>query len=51
VLVDLPKDVIQAQAEFRYPKKVELQGYRPTYEAHLGQIKRAYQLVKKAKTL
>ncbi len=50
VLVDLPKDVIQAQAEFRYPKKVELQGYRPTYEAHLGQIKRAYQLIKKAKT-
>ncbi|MHC1741909.1 MAG: biosynthetic-type acetolactate synthase large subunit [Syntrophobacteraceae bacterium] len=50
VLVDLPKDVIQAQTEFRYPKKVELQGYRPTYEAHLGQIKRAYQLIKKAKT-
>ncbi len=49
VLVDLPKDVIQAQTEFRYPKKVELQGYRPTYEAHLGQIKRAYQLIKKAK--
>jgi acetolactate synthase I/II/III large subunit len=49
VLVDLPKDVIQASAEFRYPKKVELQGYRPTYEAHLGQIKRAYQLIKKAK--
>lgn len=50
VLVDLPKDVIQAQTEFRYPKKVELQGYRPTVEAHLGQIKRAYQLIKKAKT-
>lgn len=50
VLVDLPKDVIQAQTELRYPKKVDLQGYRPTYEAHLGQIKRAYQLIKKAKT-
>ncbi len=50
VVVDLPKDVIQAQAEFRYPKKVELPGYRPTVDAHMGQIKRAYQLIKKSKT-
>lgn len=49
VLVDLPKDVLQAQTEFRYPKKVDLQGYRPTLDAHMGQIKRAYQLIKKAK--
>jgi acetolactate synthase I/II/III large subunit len=49
VLVDLPKDVMQATTEFRYPKKVDLPGYRPTVEAHLGQIKRAYQLIRKAK--
>ncbi len=49
VLVDLPKDVVAAQAEFRYPKKVELKGYRPTLDAHVGQIKRAHQLIKKSK--
>jgi len=49
VLVDLPKDVVAAQTEFRYPKKVELKGYRPTLDAHVGQIKRAHQLIKKSK--
>jgi acetolactate synthase-1/2/3 large subunit len=49
VVVDLPKDVIQAQAEFRYPRKVDLPGYHPTLEAHGGQIKRAYQLIKKCR--
>jgi len=50
VVVDLPKDVIQAVTEFKYPKKVDLPGYRPNLEAHAGQIKRAYQLIKKAKS-
>jgi acetolactate synthase-1/2/3 large subunit len=49
VLVDLPKDVLGSQTEFRYPRKVDLEGYRPTLEAHVGQIKRAYQLIKKAR--
>ena len=48
VLVDLPKDVVGAQAEFRYPRKIELKGYRPTLDAHVGQIKRAHQLIKKS---
>ena len=50
VVVDLPKDVVQAVADFKYPRKVDLPGYRPTLEAHAGQIKKAYQLVSKAKT-
>ncbi len=49
ILVDLPKDVMQAQTEFRYPRKVDLPGYRPTLEAHMGQVKRAIQLVRKSK--
>jgi len=49
VLVDLPKDVLQAQIEFRYPKRVELKGYRPTLDAHLGQIKRAHDAIAKSK--
>jgi len=40
VLVDLPKDVMNALAAFKYPETVCLQGYSPTYKGHPGQIKR-----------
>lgn len=49
ILVDLPKDVINAKAEYKYPKKISLKGYKPTTEAHMGQIKRAYAAIGKAK--
>jgi len=49
VLVDLPKDVISSKTEFKYPRKVVLKGYKPTYEAHMGQIKRAYDEIVTAK--
>lgn len=49
ILVDLPKDIINAKAEYKYPKKIALQGYKPTTEAHMGQIKRAYTAIGKAK--
>ncbi len=49
VLVDLPKDVIQGVTEFRYPKRVNLRGYRPTLDPHLGQISRALKALKGAK--
>jgi len=41
VLVDLPKDVMNASMEYHYPKKVHLRGYNPTIRGHSGQIKRA----------
>ena len=31
VLIDLPKDIAQARIKFKYPKTVELTGYKPTY--------------------
>ena len=49
VLVDLPKDVTQAKTEFKYPKKVSLPGYKPTVEAHMGQITRAFEALRKAR--
>ncbi|MCU0579291.1 MAG: biosynthetic-type acetolactate synthase large subunit [Desulfobacterota bacterium] len=49
ILVDLPKDVLKAQTEFKYPKKVELKSYRPTYNAHPGQIEKAAALLQKAR--
>ena len=49
ILVDLPKDVINAKAEYKYPNKIALKGYKPTTEAHMGQIKRAYTAISRAK--
>lgn len=48
VLVDLPKDVQQAKAEFDYPEEIRLRSYNPTYEPHIKQIEKAYQLLEKA---
>ncbi|HDD43541.1 MAG TPA: biosynthetic-type acetolactate synthase large subunit, partial [Candidatus Desulfofervidus auxilii] len=48
VLIDLPKDVQQAKAEFEYPEKISLRGYKPTYYANVKQIKKAAQLLIKA---
>ncbi len=47
VLVDLPKDILADSAEFKYPEKVFIRGYQPTYEGHPGQIERAIRLIMK----
>ena len=49
VLVDMPKDVLSASCEFKYPEKVELKNYQPTYKGHPGQIKKAVEIILKAK--
>ncbi len=49
VLVDLPKDVINSKCEFEYPEEVELKGYKPNYHGHQNQIKKAAEMIRKAK--
>ncbi len=49
ILVDLPKDIMVNSAEFKYPEKVFIRGYQPTYEGHPGQIQRAVELIMKSK--
>jgi len=49
ILVDLPKDVFVNSAEFKYPEKIFMRGYQPTYEGHPGQIQRAVKLITKSK--
>jgi len=49
VLVDLPKDVQIAQAEFEYPESVEIRGYKPTVEGHPKQIEKAVKTILQAK--
>ena len=48
VLVDIPKDVSMAMAEFTYPDKVYIRGYNPTYEGNKWQIKQAAEAIVKA---
>ena len=45
VLVDLPKDVVQAKAIFSYPKNVSMRSYSPTYTPNLNQLRKAAQLI------
>jgi len=48
VLVDIPKDVSMASAEFVYPDKVYIRGYNPTHEGNKWQIKLAAEAMIKA---
>ena len=49
VLVDIPKDVFQEEADFDWPEQLSLRGYRPTTEGHAGMIRRAAELIDQAK--
>ncbi len=49
VVVDLPKDVIACETEFEYPKDVDIRGYKPNYNGHQNQIKKAADIISKAK--
>jgi acetolactate synthase-1/2/3 large subunit len=50
VLVDLPKDIIMGRAEFKgYPEEVSIRGYNPSVNGHLGQIRKAAELIASAK--
>jgi len=49
VLVDLPKDVLQAQAHYQPITSIHLPGYKIYTEGHTGQIRRAAQMMWQAK--
>jgi len=48
VLIDIPRDVFVEQADFHYPAKVDIPGYKPTLRGHPAQIKKAAQLINQA---
>ncbi len=45
VLVDIPKDILQAETVFKWPTEVHLPGYRPAAKPHSGQINAAARLI------
>jgi acetolactate synthase-1/2/3 large subunit len=48
VLIDIPKDVMQEIAEFSYPDKVSLPGYKIPTSGHPTQLKNAATLINEA---
>ncbi len=49
VLIDLPKDVMAELGSAEYPKEVNIRGYKPNTNVHIGQLKRALKMLHKAK--
>ena len=49
VLVDLPKDILQAQTTFSWPPQLNLPGYRPTVHPHGKQVREAARLLTNAR--
>jgi len=45
VLIDLPKDVLNADVEYRWPEKINLPGYRPTTKGNNRQVSEAVKLI------
>lgn len=49
VLIDIPKDIQTQSGSPEYPKEVDIRGYKPNESVHIGQLKRAYKLLRGAK--
>lgn len=49
VLIDLPEDVARMKIDFKYPKKLDLQGYRPTYRGHPSMVAQAARIISESK--
>jgi acetolactate synthase-1/2/3 large subunit len=48
VLVDVPKDVLQATTDFAWPPRLDLPGYKPTTRPHGKQVREAAALIARA---
>ena len=49
VLIDIPKDIQTASGPAEYPEHVDIRGYKINNSVHIGQLKRAYKLLRNAK--
>ncbi len=49
VLIDIPKDIQTQTGSSEYPEHIDMRGYKINNSVHVGQLKRAYKLLKAAK--
>ena len=48
VVIDVPKDVSAQKTIFDYPEHIDIRSYKPTERGHIGQIKKAFKLLRKS---
>ncbi len=48
VLIDIPKDIQTAAGPAEYPSSVQIRGYKLNESVHVGQLKKAYKLLRSA---
>ena len=49
VLIDIPKNIQTESGPSEYPDKVDIRGYKINKDVHVGQLKKAYKLLRAAK--
>ena len=49
MLIDIPKNIQTQLGSPEYPSHVQIRGYKPNETVHIGQLKKAYKLLKQAK--
>jgi acetolactate synthase-1/2/3 large subunit len=49
VVVDLPKNMINSECDYEFKDKITIRGYKPNYNGHLNQIKKAAKIISEAK--
>ncbi len=49
VVVDLPSNIVGEFGPSEYPETVDIRGYKPSTGVHIGQIKKALEMLKSAK--
>ncbi len=49
VLVDMPKDILNASCLFQWPETVEIRGFKPTLKCHINQVQKAAHKIAGAK--
>ncbi len=49
VLVDMPKDILNASCLFQWPETVDIRGFKPTLKCHINQVQKAAHKIAEAK--
>ncbi|MCR5784425.1 MAG: biosynthetic-type acetolactate synthase large subunit [Eubacterium sp.] len=49
VVIDFPKDIQNETGDSEYPESVSMRGYKPSEGVHIGQLKKAWKMLKNAK--
>ncbi len=49
LLVDMPKDILNASCHIQWPETVDIRGFKPTFKCHINQVQKAAHKIAEAK--